>query len=230
MSSLLIAVVSAMGAVLMLGAGASSRLRSLGEKQVGAGIPSAGPIALPAWRWRRLDCRLDIVRLADAWAGEVGAGQPAATALVRALAMGPEPLRAAARRIETGVNPAVALTDLAALRGAQGARSLAGCWVIASTGGALASTIERTGDALRDELALRAEVRAQVAAPRATARMLAGLPLLGPLLGALVGANTVAVLVSTSAGRVLLVGGLTLNALGWWWVRKLVRSAERAAW
>lgn len=180
-------------------------------------------------RLRRPDHRLDVVRLADAWAGELGAGRPAVAALERALANGPTPMVTAARRVATGADPARTLNGLATLPGAQGARALSACWVIAATGGALSTTVERTADALRDELALRAEVRAQIAAPRATARLLAVMPLVGPLLGALVGANTIGVLFSTSSGRALLIGGLTLNALGWWWVHRLVRTAERAA-
>jgi tight adherence protein B len=167
--------------------------------------------------------------LADAWAGELAAGRPTIEGLRRALALGPSGFTAAARRLEHGADPALVLSDLATLNGGRGAQALVGCWQVASSGGALATTVTRTADALRVELALREEIASQVAAPRATARLVAALPLFGPVLGALVGANTIGVLLGTAAGRIMLAGGLVLNALGWWWVRTLVRAAEESA-
>lgn len=228
MSRALFVVALVVVAVVLLEGRAQSRLRVVvaAGRLAGAATPRASSIR---WSLRRHDHRGDVVRLADAWAGELTAGRPTADALRRAFSLGPAPFLVAARRLEHGTDPAVVLGDIARLTGGQGARALVGCWRVASSGGALATTVGRTADALRVELVLRDEIAAQVAAPRATARMVAALPLFGPLLGALIGANTIGVLVGSAPGRVMLACGLALNGIGWWWVHRLVRSAQEGA-
>jgi tight adherence protein B len=215
-------------AVVLLQGRARARLRTL-RVDAPATTPAMRGWSIPRLSLRPDHHRADVVRMADAWAGELVAGRPTIEALRRALALGPPPFTAAARRLEHGTDPAVVLGDIARLRGGHGAQALVGCWQVSSTGGALAATVRRTADALRVERDLHDEIAAQVAAPRATARLVASLPLFGPVLGALVGANTLGVLFGTPTGRVMLAAGLALNGLGWWWVRRLVRAAEANA-
>jgi len=57
--------------------------------------------------------------------------------------------------------------------------------------------------------------------------MLAWLPLLGLVLGSLMGTDTLDFLLSSGLGRTLSALGLAFEALGIFWVRRLVRRAER---
>lgn len=93
----------------------------------------------------------------------------------------------------------------------------------ARSGGSAAPTLARTASALRDRSAALTERRAQSAQARLSATVLTVLP--GVVLALIVA--TSASSRSALAGPVGLLTvplGLTLNALGWWWMRTLLRS------
>ncbi|MFE6282414.1 type II secretion system F family protein [Streptomyces sp. NPDC057877] len=173
-----------------------------------------------------------VIALCGALAGEVRAGRQPGEALLTAardtggLGETQAAVLAAAR---FGGDVPEALTVAARQPGADGLRGLAACWRVAVDQGAgLATGLDRLDGALRSERDQRAELRAQLAGARATAVMLAGLPALGLLLGAALGADPLRVLLHTGAGLGCLLAGGVLEAVGVWWVLRIVRRAETA--
>jgi tight adherence protein B len=75
--------------------------------------------------------------------------------------------------------------------------------------------------------AVRREVSVTVAGPRSSAVLLALLPVLGIGLGTAMSADPAGILLTTSAGRLLLCGGVLLDALGLFWTDVLIGRAQR---
>ena len=118
------------------------------------------------------------------------------------------------------------LTALAREPGGAAARHLAVAWAVAERSGCgLAGPVSRLHAAELARERLRREVAAQLAGPRATARLLAALPLIGLAMGSGLGADPTGFLTGTPPGRVCLVTGLGLVALGVAWTRAITRSA-----
>jgi tight adherence protein B len=202
-------------------------------------------LAATSWRaGRRLESRwrMAVIALCDGVGAELAAGRAQEPALAEAIAA-LEPELATVLRAEwagsTGAGPAGVplagseipeMLERAARRpGAQGLRPLAACWRIgAERGGTFASVVDGLATALRDEEAHREEITAQLAGPRATARLLAGLPVLGLAMGAALGAHPLSFLFGTLPGLACLILGGGLDALGLWWTRRLVATAEAA--
>ncbi|QNP71152.1 type II secretion system F family protein [Streptomyces roseirectus] len=178
-------------------------------------------------RERRTDA---VIGLCSVLAGEVRAGRQPGEALSLAAreTAGLEEARAgvlAAARFGGDVPGALAVA--ARQPGAEGLLGLAACWRVAVDQGAgLAAGLDRVEEALRTERDQRADLRAQLAGPRATAVMLAGLPVVGLGLGAVIGADPLGVLLHSGAGVGCLVVGGVLEAVGVWWVVRIVRGAE----
>lgn len=80
---------------------------------------------------------------------------------------------------------------------------------------------------VESQRSLSAAVRSAVAGPKASATVVATLPVLGVALGGAMDAHPLAVLIGTSAGRILGTVGLALNAAGAAWTRSLIRAAVR---
>ncbi len=173
-----------------------------------------------------------VIALCAALTGEVRAGRQPGEALQRAardsggLGEARAAVLAAAR---FGGDVPRALAVAARRPGAGGLLGLAACWRVAVDQGAgLAAGLDRLEGALRAERDQRADLRAQLSGPRATAVMLACLPALGLLLGAALGADPLRVLFHSLAGLGCLLAGGLLEGAGVWWVRWIVRNAERA--
>jgi tight adherence protein B len=94
------------------------------------------------------------------------------------------------------------------------------------TGAALAVTLTRLAEALRQEEAAAQERESALAGPRATAAVLSLLPLAGLGLGGLLGGHPVYVLFCTLPGRGCLVIGAVLWCAGRTWTAVLVRRAS----
>ncbi|HZF86926.1 type II secretion system F family protein [Streptomyces sp.] len=199
-----------------------------------AGVPLLRRARLAREARRARERRGDaVIALCAALAGEVRAGRQPGEALLRAardtggLAGAQAAVLAAAR---FGGEVPGALTAAARQPGADGLLGLAACWRVAVDHGAgLAAGLDRLEAALRAERDQRAELRAQLSGARATAAMLAALPALGLLLGTALGADPLRVLLHTGPGLACLVLGGVLEAVGLWWVLRIVRSAEEAA-
>ncbi len=196
-----------------------------------AGVPVLRRTRLAARAGRDRDRRQDaVIALCGTLAGEVRAGRQPGEALLCAahdsagLGDAQATVLAAAR---FGGDVPGALAVAARQPGAEGLRGLAACWRVAVDQGAgLAAGLDRLEGALRAERDQRADLRAQLAGARATAVMLAGLPALGLLLGVALGADPLHVLLHTGAGLGCLLAGGVLEALGVWWVTRIVRGAE----
>jgi tight adherence protein B len=108
-------------------------------------------------------------------------------------------------------------------------RPLAVAWSIAEqTGAPLADVLARVRDDVNAQRQLHRSVAVVVAGARSSAVLLALLPVLGLGLGAAIGAHPLSVLVQTAPGRVLLVAGVVLDALGVLWSSELIRRAQPA--
>ena len=102
-------------------------------------------------------------------------------------------------------------------------RAVAGAFAVAATvGGRSAAALDGLAASLRDRLGATAEARALSAQARLSAVVVGAAPLVYLLFSALVDPATLATLVGTGYGRVCLVVGLTLEALGALWMRRIV--------
>lgn len=117
--------------------------------------------------------------------------------------------RWARRRPESGVGLAAAAIAFAA-----------------TAGGAQARAIDGVAATLRDRVALDLEVRSLTSQARASAMMIAALPVGFMLLSASVGDHTASFLFTTRLGLALLACGLGLDAIGAWWMRRIVNSRD----
>ena len=94
------------------------------------------------------------------------------------------------------------------------------------SGTGLAASLATLADAARETERVRGELRTGLAEPRATALVLAGLPALGLMLGAALGADPLSWLSGSGLGRLVLAGGLALEALGVLWSWRIAVSLE----
>ncbi len=114
------------------------------------------------------------------------------------------------------------------IRGAEGLQSLAAAWQVAElTGASLGRVLTQVVEGLRDQQIAERSVLAALSGARATARLLAALPLLGLVLGTSLGLAPANFLLETLPGRVCLVAGLGLEALGLTWTDRLAEAAVR---
>jgi tight adherence protein B len=177
---------------------------------------------------RRTAAEGAVVEATFALAAELRAGRTTTEALLAASAAA-GPLRpvlvAAATSIEVGGSAAAELEAGADLPGAGRLRAVAATWrVTESAGGRVALVLERLGEAMDREDALRREMQAALAAPQATMVMLAALPLVGLALGQAIGAHPLHLLLYQPLGWALLSGAVVLDGIG------IVVSRQLAKW
>ncbi|MCY3861182.1 MAG: type II secretion system F family protein [bacterium] len=96
----------------------------------------------------------------------------------------------------------------------------------ASAGGAQARAIDGVAATLRDRAALELEVRSLTSQARVSAMMIAALPVGFMLLSAGVGDHAVSFMFTTRLGLAFLACGLGLDAIGAWWMRRIVNSRD----
>lgn len=117
-----------------------------------------------------------------------------------------------------------ALADWASAPDATGSVALAAgaLRLAAATGGSAARAIDGVASTLRSRLAVADEIRALSSQARASAAVIALAPV---AFGAFAGATDrrIAEFFTTSAGAVVLVVGLSLDAVGAWWMSRLCR-------
>lgn len=204
---------------------------------VAAALVLAAAVVVQAFRRRAQQgreaarCRATVIEVCSALSAELQAGRSPAEALQWAVTGDPAaagllggPVRAAVM----GADVPRALTEAAAVEGAESLRRVAACWSIAQANGAsFALGLDRLVGALRQEDAIRREVAAQLSSPRATAKLLAGLPLVALFLAAGTGADPLQVLLHTALGVACLVVGFSLAVAGLWWSESLARNVER---
>lgn len=96
-----------------------------------------------------------------------------------------------------------------------------------SSGASLDETLTHVADALRARIEDRALVEQELSATRATVVVLACLPLVGALMSSALGADSLRWLTGSGLGRLCLTGGLVLQAMGVWWLRRMVARVAR---
>jgi tight adherence protein B len=106
---------------------------------------------------------------------------------------------------------------------------LAAAWQVrAQLGVPLASALNQVERDLHDRLALARTVGEILAGPRASAVLLAGFPLVGIALGTGTGAHPLSFLTGHPVGRMVLLIGAVLDAVGLCWSVRLAAGAESA--
>ena len=134
-------------------------------------------------------------------------------------------MRRLVQRLQLGAPLVAALDAWAHERRGDAVRAVAGSLAVAAeTGGAAAVALEGLARSLRDQLGARAEATALSAQARMSAVVVGAAPVGYLLFSAAVDPGSAAVLVTSTAGRVCLVLGVGLDALGALWMRVIVRS------
>lgn len=104
-------------------------------------------------------------------------------------------------------------------------RSVGACWLVASNSGAgLVKSLSSISESARERERIRQQVEVAIAEPRAAALVVAVLPVVGLGMGSLLGANPLGWLMYTTVGRLILLGAISLEALGCWWAWRIIRS------
>ncbi len=187
-------------------------------------LTTAALLVRAAGRRRRRDHATERLLSAVAvMAAELEAGASPATAVSAGAEVSPghgPALRALAARVEVGTEPHLAESDadLAALEHA---------WRVAATTGApLADVWSRVARDLNQQVEQRRAVAGALAGARSSSALLAVLPVVGVLLGTAMQAEPLHVLAATSAGHVMLLLGVCLDAAGLGWTHWLTARAE----
>lgn len=94
----------------------------------------------------------------------------------------------------------------------------------AETGGASAQAVDGVTATLRTNLAIAGEVRALSSQARLSALVIALAPIAFSFLAFSTDSSTAAFLLRTPLGLACLLGGLGLDAIGWFWMRRLTAS------
>jgi tight adherence protein B len=82
--------------------------------------------------------------------------------------------------------------------------------------------MDTIGEAVRERSAIRRELASQTVQGRLSGRVVAALPLIFLGLSALVSRSTLAVLLGTTPGLIILVVAVVLNVLGFLWIKKIL--------
>ena len=171
----------------------------------------------------------DIAALTSALATELRSGQSPETAWqhVQAANLGLTP-----GLVVDGADVVTVLHRCARQPGWSGLAAVAVCWRLAdSTGAGLADALDRVGEAMRQEYEVVSEAHGQLSSTRATAVLLATLPIAAIAMGSVLGADPLAVLLGSTIGATCLIAGVSLSALGWWWiVRQIASVREGLQW
>lgn len=162
----------------------------------------------------------------DAIARSLRTGATLRQALGEAAAAAPEPLRAeltATHAAAVGGVPFTVALDAWEARRPRAAVSLAvaALALAAEAGGAAARSVDGVAATLRANLAVAAEARALSSQARYAALVIAMAPAAFGLLAAGADGRTAAFLLQTPVGLACLAAGLTLDALGAWWMHRI---------
>ncbi len=194
---------------------------------VGAGAP----MVVTAARGRRARLIAAAVPVTiDRIASELRAGGTIATA-VAGIARGDGVLAPDFARIDArlllGAPMADALRTWARERDAPGVDVAAGTLAMSATvGGRAADALDGVASSLRDRGAVIAEARALSAQARMSALVVGGTPLLYIGWSALADRRALHALLGTPTGRACIALGMGLEALGVWWMRRILRAGS----
>ena len=190
----------------------------------------AGPTRLWAavQRWRgRSDQAEAVPQALELTARALRSGASVLTALDGVATELPETgLRAVVNRVRGGLSLSDALDDWVA--GAPDRQTAAALLALGHTSGAaMAASLDRAADSLRQRQALDDEIRALTSQTRTSGIVVAAAPAGFAVIVTLVDRDAMTGLVSTPVGLVSLVLGLALEGLGIWWMARLCRGVGR---
>lgn len=197
---------------------------------VGAAV---GPALVLRSRRRRSEVRVEVELPAalEAVARALRSGASLHGALDEAPAQCRGPLAAElermARAARGGQPLQRALAALAVRRPLPGVRlAVAALSVAIETGAAHARAVDGVAATLRERLAVAAEVRAQSAQARLSAVVIGLAPVVFGAFALAADPRVGDLLLRTPLGVAILAAGLGLDAAGWWWMQRLVRSGR----
>lgn len=190
--------------------------------------PAPDPGRPRRWRRRREDEQVarELPVLLDEVARSMRSGLSVSSALAAAQASLRGPLAvdvgvlAAARGGSSQVLDAWAVHR----RGVPGVRLVAAALSLAAQTGAAARAVDGVADTLRADRELTAEVRALASQAQVSALLIASLPVGFAVLASLSDPAALRFLVESPLGRVCLIGGLVLDTVALWWMRRIVAS------
>jgi tight adherence protein B len=188
-----------------------------------AGSAAAARPVGAAWRRRRAAEQADdeLPDVVDALARSLRSGAPVSTALRTA------GLDDVARASSRGVPVTAAFEQWAAASPVDGAALVAtAVAVTTAAGGDTGRSLTAVADTLRERRALRREVRALSSQARMSAVVIAVAPVAFAVVAGGTDGATARFLLRTPGGLVCLVGGLALDAAGWWWMDRITRTVR----
>lgn len=188
--------------------------------------PARPAWSLGAWRSRRSRRRAPDARAVAAWCDDIARRVRSGSTLrdaVAALPADPATERATAP-LRLAIDRGASIADAIARLDTGGAHLRLALGVIATAsrvGGPAAASIDRAAMLLRRRATDLDERATQAAQARLSSHVMTAVPLL--MLVTLVATDDdVRSVVSSPIGTVCVVAGLTLNAAGWWWMRRIV--------
>ncbi len=195
-------------------------------------VVAGGPVAL--WGARHRGARLFAAAVPAALervASELRAGGTIATALEAVAASDSSALASDFARVGSRVRLGSSLRDALALWSSErplvGVDAAAGALAMcAAAGGRSADALDGLASSLRDRAAVADEARALSAQARMSAVVIGGAPFAYLAWSALVDPSALHALSGTGAGRVCLLCGAVLDAVGLWWMQRIVRSGS----
>ena len=98
-----------------------------------------------------------------------------------------------------------------------------------ASGGSATQSLSEIIHAMLKARSFEQQVSAELASTKATVFILAGLPIIGSGLSLLLGAQSLTWLLQSIGGRICLTLGITMEVLGWLWVKRLLTGALREA-
>ena len=162
----------------------------------------------------------DYAALLDAIARQVRSGSSLTSAALDEIGPG-TPLSAIVDRLTDGHSLVDALAAVVS-PDPDSALTVQALLATAHLGGPVAVTLDEAATVLRERAAARAERRAHGSQARLSARVLTVVPVVFALWSALASQRTRDVYLSTAAGAVSAVVGLTLNLAGWQWMKRII--------
>jgi Flp pilus assembly protein TadB len=170
---------------------------------------------------RRRSQALDSAALLDSIARQVRSGSSLATAIV-AEADTSAPLHEVADRLAAGSSLTEALAAFSQPHDPDWALTIQALAATARLGGPIAATLDEAAAVLRERSAARAERVAHGAQARLSARVLTIVPIGFAGWSVVASRRTGNVYTSSVAGGMCALFGLTLNFVGWRWMKKII--------
>jgi tight adherence protein B len=187
----------------------------------------AGPNAVQRPQGRRRQASptvADCIAVVDHLARDLRAGSSTTAALGDALAAQPTVLVDLRRRLEQGGTAGLIAIEHVGAGTPHERLVLQALRVSRRAGGSGAGVLERTADTLREQQAWAHERRAHTAQARLSARVLTGLPIVFACWSITADDGVRRAYASSPLPALSAMVGGVLNLLGWWWMRRLIRS------